>query len=150
MDLIHEYAYTYDVITDMDKELDRLTETVNGIISRRNEQISIVLSLVATVFLPLTFIAGVFGMNFSNGGILVHVLHMNNGTTVFWISCVICVLYCFSVFIAKVRIASHMMLSCIHTIPCSMAPSLCSPHYSLYLVCLTSPTFLLFPFTLSR
>jgi Mg2+ and Co2+ transporter CorA len=101
-DIISEYEYTYDCIGDMEKELASLTDNVNGIISRRNEQISIVLSLVSTVFLPLTFIAGVFGMNFSNGGILVYILNMRNGTNVFWIGCASCVLYCLYVFVAKV------------------------------------------------
>eukprot|EP00602_Paraphysomonas_sp_CaronLab_P011896 CAMPEP_0185040214 /NCGR_PEP_ID=MMETSP1103-20130426/38007_1 /TAXON_ID=36769 /ORGANISM="Paraphysomonas bandaiensis, Strain Caron Lab Isolate" /LENGTH=302 /DNA_ID=CAMNT_0027579419 /DNA_START=478 /DNA_END=1383 /DNA_ORIENTATION=- len=79
-DVISSYEHALDVITDMDVELVRITENINGIINRRNEQINIVLSLVATVFLPLTFIAGIFGMNFENGGVLVYMLKQKNGT----------------------------------------------------------------------
>jgi Mg2+ and Co2+ transporter CorA len=100
-DVISSYEHALDVITDMDQELSRITDNVNSIINRRNEQISIVLSLVATVFLPLTFIAGIFGMNFDNGGVLVYMLHQRNGTNWFWASCVLCVAICLYIFVRK-------------------------------------------------
>jgi magnesium transporter len=100
-DIISSYEHALDVITDMHAELSRITDHINGIITRRNEQISIVLSLVATVFLPLTFIAGVFGMNFSNGGALVYMLDTAHGENYFWGSCAFCVLLCFYIFISK-------------------------------------------------
>ena len=100
-DVISSYEHALDVITDMDTELSRITENINSMINRRNEQISIVLSLVATVFLPLTFIAGIFGMNFQNGGILVKMLHQRNGTNWFWGSCASCVVICIYIFVRK-------------------------------------------------
>jgi Mg2+ and Co2+ transporter CorA len=100
-DVISSYEHALDVITDMHAELSRITDNINGIITRRNEQISIVLSLVATVFLPLTFIAGVFGMNFSNGGVLVYMLDAKRGENYFWGSCAACVLLCVYIFISK-------------------------------------------------
>lgn len=90
-----------DVVTDMDKELDRITDNINGIIGRRNEQIGIVLSLVATVFLPLTFFAGIFGMNFESGGIIVYMLQQHNGTNWFWGSCVVTCVICGYIFVKK-------------------------------------------------
>jgi hypothetical protein len=100
-DIISSYEHALDVITDMHAELSRITDNINGIITRRNEQISIVLSLVATVFLPLTFIAGVFGMNFSNGGVLVYMLDTSRGENYFWGSCAFCVVLCLYIFISK-------------------------------------------------
>lgn len=100
-DLISIQEHALDVVGDMDRELDRITETINGTISRRNEQISIVLSLVATIFLPLTFIAGVFGMNFEKGGIIVWMLRMRNGTDWFWGSCAVCCVICIAYFVYK-------------------------------------------------
>lgn len=57
-DINANFEHLYDVITDMNEELNNIKLTVNDIINRRNEQIGIVLSLVATIFLPLTFISG--------------------------------------------------------------------------------------------
>ncbi|MBE0557191.1 MAG: magnesium and cobalt transport protein CorA, partial [Proteobacteria bacterium] len=43
-----------------------LLETYLSSISNRMNEIMKVLTLIATIFIPLTFIAGVYGMNFQN------------------------------------------------------------------------------------
>jgi len=50
------------------------------------------LNLVATIFLPLTFWAGVFGMNFEvDGEFTMDILNKEEGPNIFWAICVACV-----------------------------------------------------------
>ncbi len=50
-----------------DNNLERATETVNlylTLLSEKTNQVMKVLTIIATIFIPLTFICGVYGMNF--------------------------------------------------------------------------------------
>ena len=64
------------------EEFDGLNQTLEGLtniyfssISHKMNEIVKVLTLVSTIFIPLTFIAGIYGMNFDN----MPELHYNNG-----------------------------------------------------------------------
>ena len=49
-----------------------------------------VLTVISTLFIPLTFIAGVYGMNFDQGSPLnMPELHWRYGYLAFWIICVV-------------------------------------------------------------
>jgi magnesium transporter len=56
-------------------------EIYNALISNRANEIMKVLTVFAAFFIPLTFIAGIYGMNFDH----IPELHMKNGYLYFWI-----------------------------------------------------------------
>lgn len=56
-------------------------EIYHSLISNRANEIMKVLTVFAAFFIPLTFIAGIYGMNFDN----IPELHMKNGYLYFWI-----------------------------------------------------------------
>ncbi len=62
-----------------------LTETYMTAMSTRMNEIMKVLTIVSTIFVPLTFLAGVYGMNFE----VLPELHFKYGYLAFWIICVI-------------------------------------------------------------
>lgn len=71
------------------EEITRLKEVLNNSFSLRTTNTSMTLSLVATIFLPLTFLASVFGMNFQvDGGYSIELLNKNFGPTIFYLLCV--------------------------------------------------------------
>jgi len=57
-DSIQSYRYRYC------NGASDLTETYMSFVSNRMNEIMKVLTLIGTIFIPLTFIAGVYGMNF--------------------------------------------------------------------------------------
>ena len=60
------------------------------------------LSLVATIFLPVTFLTGVFGMNFTiDGGFTIDLVNSPYGPGVFYMMCGIVVIFILSYFISK-------------------------------------------------
>merc|ERR1712166_318648 len=88
--------------------------------SRRVGQLNTVLAIVATIFLPLSFVAGVYGMNFDD----MPELTWDWGYRLFWIGSVVSVMFLilwmrragyFSI-IAPVKLRDNSMLS--SWIPC--------------------------------
>jgi len=62
-DHVNELIEYYNSFSDMIQSLIHFNE--NNIINNTNKVIKI-LTIIATIFIPLTFIAGVYGMNFKN------------------------------------------------------------------------------------
>jgi magnesium transporter len=60
-----------------------LTETYMTAMSNRMNEVMKVLTIIATIFIPITFLAGVYGMNFQ----YFPELHWKYGYHVFWIIC---------------------------------------------------------------
>lgn len=63
------YDHAIHVIETLDAYRDIVTGLVEmylSIISNRMNQVMKVLAIIATIFIPLTFIAGIYGMNFDN------------------------------------------------------------------------------------
>lgn len=60
-----------------------LADTWMTVVGNRMNEVMKVLTIFATIFIPITFIAGVYGMNFDN----IPELHQEWGYTVFWIVC---------------------------------------------------------------
>ncbi len=52
-------------------------------VSHKMNQIMQVLTIMSSIFIPMTFLAGVYGMNFDN----IPILHYENGYSYFWIVC---------------------------------------------------------------
>jgi len=84
--------------------------TVMEMTSKRQDmqhgQVNTLLSMVATVFLPLTFLSGMYGMNFTtrDGKVAIPLLNMGNGFggyMVFYCLCVVFALVMLSAFIRK-------------------------------------------------
>jgi len=63
------YEHTFQVIDTLEILRDMLSETLDTYmtcISNRMNEVMKVLTVIATIFIPLTFIAGVYGMNFEH------------------------------------------------------------------------------------
>nr|WP_313791351.1 magnesium/cobalt transporter CorA [Lacinutrix neustonica] len=70
---LHYFADVYDHIIQVSDTIDIYREMIWGLmdmymttISNRMNEVMKVLTIIATIFIPLTFIAGVYGMNFDN------------------------------------------------------------------------------------
>ena len=62
-----------------------MLENLTAVRHIRSIKTMIDLALIATVFLPLTFIASVYGMNFQvDGGYSIALLNYEHGPEVFW------------------------------------------------------------------
>ena len=77
----------YDHLIQIADNLENNREVLSGLMdmqmanmSNRMNQVMKVLTVIASLFIPLTFIAGVYGMNFEN----MPELHTNNGYFVVW------------------------------------------------------------------
>ena len=83
---VYEHAVQVIDIVETYRELATgLTEThMNAMSNRMNETVK-VLTIIGTIFIPLTFIAGVYGMNFHH----LPELDWYWGYPVFWIVCVV-------------------------------------------------------------
>ncbi|MDH3982151.1 MAG: magnesium/cobalt transporter CorA, partial [Kiritimatiellaceae bacterium] len=63
------YEHTIQIIDLMEMLRDMLDSTLNTYmttVSNRMNEVMKVLTIIATIFIPLTFIAGIYGMNFEN------------------------------------------------------------------------------------
>lgn len=77
----------YDHLLQISENLETNREVLSGLmdmhlanLSNRMNQVMKVLTVIATIFIPLTFIAGIYGMNFDN----MPELHYKNGYYVVW------------------------------------------------------------------
>ncbi len=78
----------YDHIMSVTEMIDHYRDTLNSVkdlyhsnLSNRMNQIMKVLTIMASIFIPLTFIAGIYGMNFK----YIPELEMDNGYVYVWI-----------------------------------------------------------------
>eukprot|EP01039_Chlorochromonas_danica_P008152 gene8153-8994_t len=100
LDLCDAYTFIHTCLHTEFEETVRLQAELDGTIQLRTSNTSLVLSLIATIFLPLTFLAGVFGMNFQeNGGYTIGMLNYKYGPLVFSMMCTFCFIIIFSFFI---------------------------------------------------
>ncbi len=70
---LHYYRDIYDHIIQISENIDIYREMIWGLmdmymtsISNKMNEVMKVLTIIATIFIPLTFIAGIYGMNFEN------------------------------------------------------------------------------------
>jgi magnesium transporter len=83
---VYEHAVQVIDIVETYRELATgLTETHMNAMSNRMNEIVKVLTIIGTIFIPLTFIAGVYGMNFHH----LPELDWYWGYPVFWVVCVV-------------------------------------------------------------
>ncbi len=62
-DHLQSIGETMEIIRET---LDNLIDLYNSTVSNRMNEVMQVLTIVSTIFIPLTFIAGIYGMNFQN------------------------------------------------------------------------------------
>lgn len=79
-DLTNSCLSAIEEIESTTKSLDGLTNIYFSSLSQKMNETMKVLTTVATIFIPLTFIAGVYGMNFEN----MPELHYKNGYFITW------------------------------------------------------------------
>ncbi|WP_338733495.1 magnesium/cobalt transporter CorA [Mangrovimonas cancribranchiae] len=84
---IQFYRDIYDHIIQLSDTIDIYREMIWSLmdlymtnISNRMNEVMKVLTIIATIFIPLTFIAGIYGMNFDN----MPELHYNNAYYIVW------------------------------------------------------------------
>lgn len=84
-DLYDHIIQIIDIIETYREVASDLTETYMSSISNRMNEIMKVLTLIGTIFIPLTFLAGVYGMNFN----YFPELTLPWAYPAFWITCVL-------------------------------------------------------------
>ena len=85
---LHYFGDVYDHIIQVSDTIDIYREMIWGLmdmymttISNRMNEVMKVLTIIATIFIPLTFIAGIYGMNFEN----IPELHYKYSYYILWI-----------------------------------------------------------------
>lgn len=87
-DLHSNFVFMQDCLQAKVEELAILKDIAEGISDLRANNGALVLSLIATIFLPATFLAGVFGMNFQKGhSYYIGLLNVPYGPMVFYLLC---------------------------------------------------------------
>lgn len=87
-DLYDHVIQIIDIIETYREVASDLTETYMSSVSNHMNEIMKVLTLIGTIFIPLTFLAGVYGMNFR------HIPELNQtwAYPVFWLVCLVAVI----------------------------------------------------------
>jgi magnesium transporter len=83
-DLYDHVVQIIDILETFREMATGLTETYMSAVSNRMNQVIKVLTIMGTIFIPLTFLAGVYGMNFSD----IPELKWHWGYPAFWAACV--------------------------------------------------------------
>ena len=65
-DLYDQAMQVMDRVEAARESLATMHDTYHAMISNRMNEVMKVLTIISTIFIPLTFIAGVYGMNFKN------------------------------------------------------------------------------------
>lgn len=84
-ELISSFNYVVLSTERMHKELSRIDKCLKDLIGRRNDRINLMLSMSATLLLPLSFLTGIFGMNFNGEGGLHEIEIADYGSLIFWV-----------------------------------------------------------------
>lgn len=69
-DVYHDLKDVSDILDTQNEMIDSFVDLYMAIASNKMNEIMKVLTMFATIFIPLTFIAGIYGMNFDNMPIL--------------------------------------------------------------------------------
>lgn len=79
-DIKDQILYMIDEIDSERTDLESLSNLYFAALSQKSNEVMQFLTIVAAIFIPLTFIAGVYGMNFDN----MPELHTQNGYFIVW------------------------------------------------------------------
>ena len=81
-DHIIQVIDTIEIYRDM---LSGMLDTYLSSISNRTNDVMKLLTIISTIFIPITFMAGVYGMNFDN----IPEIHFKYGYVCFWVISII-------------------------------------------------------------
>ena len=84
-DLYDHVVQIIDVLETYRETASALTETYMSAVSNRMNEIMKVLTIMSSIFIPLTFLAGVYGMNFHH----FPELDLTWAYPAFWMACVV-------------------------------------------------------------
>jgi magnesium transporter len=84
-DLYDHLVQLIDILESYREMATSLTDTYMSAVSKRMNEIMKVLTMVGTIFIPLTFLAGIYGMNFQH----IPELNWKWGYPAFWTVCVV-------------------------------------------------------------
>src|SRR5512139_3286726 len=84
-DLYDHVVQIIEIIETYRERASDLTDSYMSRVSNRMNEIMKVLTIIGTIFIPLTFLAGVYGMNFHN----LPELELGWGYPAFWIICIV-------------------------------------------------------------
>jgi magnesium transporter len=87
-DVYDHLIQVVDSIETYQDILSNMLDTYLSSISNRTNDTMKILTIISTIFIPLTFIAGIYGMNFAN----IPELHYQYGYLIFWIVSIIIVI----------------------------------------------------------
>lgn len=93
-DVYEHTLFLYESTEYLQESLTNILELYHSGISNKTNQIMQVLTIISTIFIPLTFIVGVYGMNFDN----IPIIHWKYGYLYVWILMIIIVLGMFKYF----------------------------------------------------
>jgi magnesium transporter len=82
-DVYQHAVQIIDIIETFRELAASLTDLSLSMASNRMNEIMKVLTMMSSVFIPITFLAGVYGMNFD----VLPELHMKQGYAGFWLVC---------------------------------------------------------------
>eukprot|EP01038_Epipyxis_sp_PR26KG_P012554 gene12554-16836_t len=100
-DLQDSFQFVYECILTEIEEAVILHEAMDSVSQLRSNNTAMLLSLVATIFLPVTFFTGVFGMNFQvDGGYTIGMVNDPRGPFIFILMCIAVFILSFSFFIS--------------------------------------------------
>ncbi len=94
LDLVDSYKFVNHLLNTELEEVQALTSAMDALTTLRSINTSTLLSLVATVFLPLNFVCGIFGTNFvsaTTGEYFMTILNNPWGPTYFLLICLVSV-----------------------------------------------------------
>jgi magnesium transporter len=83
-DVYQHCVQVIDIIETFRELASSLTDLSLSMASKRMNEVMKLLTIISTVFIPITFLAGVYGMNF----VLLPELHWKHGYALFWILCI--------------------------------------------------------------
>ncbi|MEL6821522.1 MAG: CorA family divalent cation transporter, partial [Calditrichota bacterium] len=88
-DLSDHIVQTLDIIEHSREMASGLLDVYLSMQSNRMNEVMKLLTIIATIFIPLSFLAGVYGMNFdtSAGPFNLPELSQPYGYIIFWITC---------------------------------------------------------------
>jgi len=84
-DLYDHVIQVIDIVETYRELASDLTETYMSSVSNRMNEVMKVLTVIGTIFIPLTFLAGVYGMNFQHFPELGQIW----GYPAFWVICLL-------------------------------------------------------------